>query len=474
MAFTQRDDGSIVDEKGGLVQGAFDLSKGIKPSTTKGGKYLLGVRDGELQFGDLPNTTGGTSKTRFSRLSDGEQPTFDSLYGNARQAEIERQAGQIANVEKVFGERLQRETRREEEFGKRNEARASTIAAMTGNAGGVNATTRLGREEKRTKENVSLVEQQVAADKAAALSAIYGRIDQNASRAAEIQLSANREDQERLRQETATNALNNILSFAQEEGVTYDDFAAAYKSDPDLQGEVERTGRTLAEIYELYTSAQPAPPKKTYTWKGNNLVVVQENADGSVSTQTFDSSDLGIPKGSDIGTVTVGDSVYWYDKDEPLSADGTPSLIRLGARPGAKGGDDETGADIPDFDTFVDEFITTPEGQAIIGQYEKSRQQTLTPDARRDIVSKEIRGIYDEATSAAIEAGGTDYQKARKIVSDSAEGERDWFKLKSRISEATKLPEKEIEDLLKANGLAEPKEEETDDLEDLFPEEGNG
>lgn len=271
---------------------------------------------------------------RYSRLpapEAPETPSYSTILETSRQSEIARQQGQLDTIDTTFKEKLQRETAREKELGAKDVARSNTVSAMTGMVGAPDAATREGNANRRTNDRVALVEQQVAAEKASAIAAIYGRIDQNASQAAQIELQTKREDMERLHGETAKNALNNILSFAEQDNVDWNTFSRAYKDDPDLKSEVDRTGKTLPEIYELYTSTQKAPPKKTYTWKGDNLVVVEERANGTVGTQTFDAKDLGIPKGTDMQTLTVGDSVYWLDKNDPFNADGTPKMTRLGA-----------------------------------------------------------------------------------------------------------------------------------------------
>ncbi len=60
MAYKQLASGEIRDEQGNLIQGAYDISKGIMPSTQKNGEYLTGVKDGELVFGgiQLPDQPG--------------------------------------------------------------------------------------------------------------------------------------------------------------------------------------------------------------------------------------------------------------------------------------------------------------------------------------------------------------------------------------------------------------------------------
>lgn len=286
---------------------------------------------------------GVQTPTRYSRLPDEQDKEatddidtdYSSLYDSARQDEIKRQQDQISSIEKMYDTQLAQEVDQETKAGERDMARSNTISALTGMMGAPEATTRAGNSDRQTKKNIQDVTDKVNAQKSAAISAIYGRIDSNAAQAAQIQLQTSRERQKELQGTTAANALNNVLAFAQQQGVTWDTFSRAYREDADLQAEVERTGKSLPELYELYTNAQPAAPKKQYMWQGNNLVVLQENADGSLSTQTFTADDLGIPKGTDFQTMTLGDSVYWLDKNDPYNADGTPKLTKLGTDPDA-------------------------------------------------------------------------------------------------------------------------------------------
>ncbi len=400
----------------------------------------------EVEQGDV--IAGRQSAPRYSRISETaevpETPSYNSLYENNRQAEIQRQQGLLDSTEKIFNEKRDREVRAERDIGARDVARSNTISAIAGMSGGPEATTRQGGAERRTEERVSSVEQRVAAERASAISAIFGRIDQNASKAAEIELGTKREDQKRLREETSKNALNNILSFAAQDNVGWDKFSKNFKEDKDLQGEVNRTGKSLPELYELYTSTQKAPPKKTYTWKGDNLVVVQEGADGKVSTETFDAKELGIPKGTDFQTMTLGQSVYWIDKNDPFNQDGSPKLIRMGAKE-AKDTKQEPVA-IPTYDEFYKEFLQTPQGQNLAKQN----------GGDNVALGQALRKIYESAKQETLASGGgTDYDKARNLVEGAKT--KDWNALRSQLMEKTKLSATDIDALLLAQGVKKPK-----------------
>lgn len=401
----------------------------------------------------------------YSRLTptsdEGEDtPKYGSLYESSRADEIARQEGNLKSIEDIYRNKLESETQREREIGARDVARSNTISAMTGMTGAPEATTREGMAERRTEDRIKSVEARVAAEKASAVNAIYGRIDQNAARAAEIELKTKREEQDALRKETAVSATNNILSFASKQGIDWNTFSKAAQDDKDLQAEIKRTGKSLPELYELYTSNQPAPPKKTYTWKGNNLVVVQEDAKGTISTQTFDATELGIPKGTDFQTVTLGESVYWIDKDDRFNADGTPKLIRLGAKPATGKPPAQTPEGIPTFDEFVDEFMQTPQGQQMATGIQGERGQSLTPEALRSAIAEKTRGLYDNAKAETLaKGGGTEYDKGRQII-ESADS-KDWGTLRSKILEETKMNATEVDALLVAQGLKKPKASDT-------------
>jgi len=60
-----------------------------------------------------------------------------------------------------------------------------------------------------------------------------------------------------------------------------------------------------------------------------------------------------------------------------------------------------TGIEIPDFDTFVDEFMQTPEGQQVISQLESQRGASIPLEERRRLVSEEVRGLFDRAVEEA-------------------------------------------------------------------------
>lgn len=115
MAYSQRADGSIIDEQGFLVQGGYDVNKGIYPSTKNAqGEYLIGVEGGELKYG----TIGGISLPDRSDLNLGEDlGVSDRVVGIAsslpsvNSAEIDKQTrdefvGTRETLSKSFEQRI--------------------------------------------------------------------------------------------------------------------------------------------------------------------------------------------------------------------------------------------------------------------------------------------------------------------------------------------------------------------------------
>lgn len=59
--------------------------------------------------------------------------------------------------------------------------------------------------------------------------------------------------------------------------------------------------------------------------------------------------------------------------------------------------------EVPSFDIFLDEFMTTDEASLIISAAEKERNQTLSLEARRKIVADAIRSSYDDLAAQGVE-----------------------------------------------------------------------
>lgn len=393
---------------------------------------------------------GVQSAPRYSRLTPtadaAAAPTYDSELNTSRAAEIARQQGQFDAIEKTFNNELTTSLAREEEIGQRDVARSNTISAMAGMGGSPDATTREGNADRRTTDRKNAVTADVSARKSAALSSLYARIDQNASDSAKINLQTKRDEQAKLQETTAKNALNNILSFAGDHGVNWSTFSQAYNNDKTLQDEVGRSGKTMPELYELYTSTLPTPPKKEYAWRGDNLVSIETDPlTGKTSTQTFDATSLGIPKGTDFQAVTLGKSVYWIDKKDPFNADGSPKMTRMGAS-AVTGKEKATPVAIPSYDDFYKEFLQTPQGQQLAKEH----------GGDNIALSKALKTLYETAKTQTLESGGgSDHDKGRQVIETSSS--KDWNTLRSALMEKTKLNAGEIDALLLAQGIKKPK-----------------
>jgi len=302
-----------------------------------------------------PESTG----TRYSRITgtpiatnDKEKAARDVLYNvdpfdenKARKDAIKRAGSSINAIEDIYENEKQDALK----AGQRDMARTNTISAMTGMMGGPNATTEMGKSDRRTTENVNRVNDR----KALALTSIYDKIDQNIAREKEIAMSTQRDNAKRVLDEVAIEATNALNGFAAQ-GLSWDDIAA---SDPDtLNALVRQTGKDAFSLRKIYEEALP-PDKKPRTifegWKGDNFITIRQNADGTTMTETLDAKELGIPEEfKDPSSITLGGNVYWYDAAKPLGEDGRPNLILVGA----KDVPESTPQDVPTFDEYVEQL----------------------------------------------------------------------------------------------------------------------
>lgn len=330
-----------------------------------------------LNKDEQANVTAG----RYSRIPTADVPavpSYNSVYDTNRSAEINRQQDAFNAIEKNFNSELTTSLAREDDLGKQDVARSNTISAMTGNVGNPEAATREGNANVRTNDRKNAVTADVTARKSAALSALYGRIDQNAADAAKIDLQTKRDDQAKLQDTTAKNALNNVLSFAGDHGVNWSTFSKAYNSDKTLQDEVARSGKTMPELYQLYTSTLPVPPKTDYAWRGDSLVAIETDpTSGKTTTHSFSAKDLGIPKGTDFQTVTLGKNVYWVDKNDPFNQDGSPKMSLMGASP----------------KTAADDLSSTLLTPLLGAGFSKAESQQIDNDVKTHGLEKTVAGM---------------------------------------------------------------------------------
>lgn len=290
----------------------------------------------EVRF---PRTTfSGAESDARSILYDTEDFDEDS----ARRKLLARAENEINLIEQDFNERA----KVEREYGQRDQARANTISAMTGMMGAPEATTRSGAADRRTEERLDTLRQR----KALQIASIFSRIDQNLIKEKEAHVMTQRENAARVLDEVATEAKGALNAFAAQ-GLSWE---ALEQSDPEtLKTIIRQTGMDPFELRILYDESIPANKKPSVLFegfKGDNFVRITQNADGTTSTMTKTAKDLGIPKDVAAKTITLGNSVYWYDENAPLGSNGTPVLHKLGLKAGYEPESDSP-TPSPSFDT---------------------------------------------------------------------------------------------------------------------------
>lgn len=256
-----------------------------------------------------------------------KEAPFDET--KARNDAIASRESQFSAISRLYEDRIKSMTDAETEVGKKDLARVNTISAMTGMAGGGDAISRAGASDKTTKDIIKNKTDAINYEKMMAISGIYDKIDQNVINEKNLYATKSRADQTLLTDKMNNAAMSNVNAFATQ-GISWE---KAMK-DPDFQSEVKRTGKTAFEVQKLYNDSLPnnLKPKELFSgFKGDNYVQLIQNADGTVTTSTHTAKELGIPTTvEDVGTVTVDNKVFWYDKKNPVNADGTPKLIQIG------------------------------------------------------------------------------------------------------------------------------------------------
>lgn len=336
----------------------------------------------------------GTGST--SLYSGEEKAAREILYDidpydeKTRRSEMLKQAeGQISAVDAIYDRRVDSERK----LGERDMNRSNTISAMTGMMGGPEATTRAGRSDARTEDRVAAVEEMRALE----LSRIYGKIDENVLREREAALSTQRENAKAILDEVATNAMASLNSFASQ-GLTWDQLE---QSDPEtLNNLVRQSGKDPFELRVLYESSVPGTETVFEGFKGDNFVRITQNADGTLSYNTTTAAELGIPKNIDVGTVTFDDGVYWYDKNNPVDESGSPALVRLGTRPGAKTTSDSDSPVVDESGSLLsyEEWRTSDEAKQILNA-EMARQKAEKGSSAMTTASADalLKPLYDDA-----------------------------------------------------------------------------
>lgn len=349
-------------------------------------------------FKKLPSystpSTESKDKIRFPRIDSGgnESAARDILHNTDDYNEEQRRRAMLQGAEaniKAIDDVYDTKVEREVQVGKKDLARSNTISAVTGMMAAPEAATRAGNADRRTEERVETVNEM----RRLAIQSIYDKVDQNIIREKEAHLQTQRENAANVLDEVAQNANVALNSFAAQ-GVSWD---ALEQSDSEtLQTLVKQTGQdpfTLRKLYEQSLPAEMRPETIFEGWQGSNFVTIRRNADGTVSNETHTAEELGMPKGVNLETITLGNQVYWYDKDKPLGENGQPELIPVGARSGYSGGTtgdgvaDETGSILP-----FDEWKKTPEAMNLL------RSSTGGLNVTADTEKNVLRPAYEEAT----------------------------------------------------------------------------
>lgn len=313
----------------------------------------------------------------------------------SRRKELLRGASaQIRSMEDVYSQK----EANERALGQKDLARSNTISAMTGMMGAPEAATRAGNADRRTEDRVRIVNDQ----KQLALSAIYKDIDSNLAREKESHLQTQRDNAKRVLDEIAVSARNALSGFAAQ-GLSWDQLE---KSDPDtVQNLIRQSGQDAFTLRQLYNEALP-PDKKPQTifegFKGNNFVMIRRNADGTITNETYDATELGIPDTfTDPSSITLGDTVYWYDKENPVDENGNPKLIKLGLKAGKgdSSNDDDEDSDSPQEDLLsFDDWKKSEDAQKILREQMALEVKESGTSSYTDAEADELlRSVYDES-----------------------------------------------------------------------------
>lgn len=404
--------------------GDYSVIKGNDAATARNKAKAEGIEAGKQQEREetgvrFPRGTGSTSSAESSARSilyDTEDFDEDS----ARRRLLRGAESQIEAIEAGFQEAKSQEVK----LGQKDLARSNTISAMTGMAGAPEATTRAGNADRRTDERIDTHRQK----KELQIASIYSEIDKNLLKEKEAHVQTQRENAARVLEEVALSAKNSLNAFASQ-GLSWEAIEA---SDPEtMENLVRQSGMDPFELRILYNESIPADkkPKTLFEgFKGDNFVRILQNADGTTSTMTKTASDLGIPKDVDPATITLGNSVFWYDQNAPLGKDGSPTLHRLGAKAGYEPEDDDDsptpspsstteGQDVPTYAEFIKDMKeerglkVLPESEAKLkSEYErlygsgstgitKVDLKNLTPTNKRDLSQAGLSGSDDSSKS---------------------------------------------------------------------------
>ena len=208
----------------------------------------------------------GTPASPFTRISSPTIPTGyeaakaltevkspEQLKADEDRLRAEKIAAAQESIKRVNAQ-YDIERAQQKELNVGNLARTNALSALMGFTGSTPAESRAGRTEQIGKEALDLIE----ARRATALSAIYGKIDENVQKMQEAALESNRENAKSLLNQVSQNALNTVQSLAATVAnnvATWDDFK---KADPEAAKKlVEQSGQSEYYIRELWKSKIP-------------------------------------------------------------------------------------------------------------------------------------------------------------------------------------------------------------------------
>ena len=314
----------MITTQGYWTEGTVDASG----TNRGGGTFVQGIPP--ATYSRLPAPTPAPTMPTITPTTQVDPaPVFNET--DTRNAAIAQHEQQLGATENLYNSRIATMRASEEELGKKDLARANTISAITGMAGGVDATTRAGASERNTADRIQQKTDAINSQKASAISGIFDKIDANVQREKEIAATNARTDRTAAVAQMNKDAQSNIMEFATH-GV---DFNTAMNSSPEFKAEVARSGKTSFEIQKLYNDSLPAnmKPKELFSgFKGNDFITIMQNADGTTTTSKHSAAELGIPKTADVQTITADGNVYWYDKNNPYKSDGSLNLQKIGAK----------------------------------------------------------------------------------------------------------------------------------------------
>lgn len=203
--------------------------------------------------------TGSTASAVAAARQESITPTNPwQASDDYRQEAMRRAQQQIDLVNQQYSEKLNAELGALRPEQEQAMARTNALSSLMGLSGSSSADTRAGAQGERNAKQNQLVTSKVQAEKMAAISAIYGRIDEGASKAYAAQVETNKERQKALLEESARIGLGALQSIAQhspESKFTFDAWKTA--SPQEYQKVLDATGKTEYELKNEWDKAIP-------------------------------------------------------------------------------------------------------------------------------------------------------------------------------------------------------------------------